>query len=169
MREETVSIFLTLKNMSVPPIGMHEEFCMNICIPVEKNDGLDSQLCLHFGKAPMFVVINTDTLHMEVYENIASDSEPDSSACCKLAAEGEINSVVVGGIGLEALSDLQATGLSVYSSTKDTVREIVDEFSSGALNPITMGNRCRSGSRGFGGRGRGFGGVGCGGGAGCGC
>ena len=137
---------------------------MKICIPIDKDDGLDSALSLHFGKAPMFIVVNMTTLETETFANSGPASRTDAALCRILAAEQNVTAVVVGGIGLDALSDLQSSGLAVYSSAKDTVKEIVEEVAAGDINPVTLGCSCKSGG------GRGFGGAGCGGGfGGCRC
>ena len=140
---------------------------MNICIPIETDQGINSQLSLHFSQTPKFIIVNTETMHLEVVDNNDANGRNDQDLCLHLASEKGVEAVVVGGIALEALSDLQSAGLCVYASTKDTVKEIVSEFVSGNINPVTVGHTCTLGNRRFGGRG--FGGFGCGGGANGGC
>ena len=42
---------------------------MNICIPVEADEGLDSLVCGHFGSAPAFMVVDTDTENCRAITN----------------------------------------------------------------------------------------------------
>jgi predicted Fe-Mo cluster-binding NifX family protein len=140
---------------------------MNICIPVEADHGMESQLSLQFSSAPKFAVVNTRTLSCEVVDNSDPVVEAGAAPCLELATQKEVGVVVVGGISLDALVALKSAGLSVYSSSRDTVREIVADYRDGELAPITLGIGCKHGGRGFGGRG--FGGMGCGGGGSCGC
>jgi predicted Fe-Mo cluster-binding NifX family protein len=34
---------------------------MNICIPTTDDEGLESKVCAHFGSAPAFLVVDTDS------------------------------------------------------------------------------------------------------------
>ncbi len=34
---------------------------MKICFPVQENEGLGSRVYNHFGSAPMFIVVDTET------------------------------------------------------------------------------------------------------------
>ncbi|WP_309386712.1 NifB/NifX family molybdenum-iron cluster-binding protein [Cerasicoccus frondis] len=36
-----------------------------LAVPVETNDGLDSKICPHFGKAPFFALVDTDGSNFE--------------------------------------------------------------------------------------------------------
>jgi predicted Fe-Mo cluster-binding NifX family protein len=140
---------------------------MNICIPIDNDNGLDSPLCLHFANAPHFIIVNTETLSFGVYENRDDKEQTDAERCAVLSSKNGVEAVVVGGIGLDALVELQYADLEVYTSSKETVRGIVSEVQNKELNPVTLGNSCKSGGRGFGGRG--FSGAGCGGPGGCCC
>ena len=34
---------------------------MNLCIPVEQDAGPESPVCAHFGSAPLFLLVNTES------------------------------------------------------------------------------------------------------------
>lgn len=138
---------------------------MNICIPIEEDLGLSSQISLHFSQAPKFIVVNTQTLSLEVFDRKILAAETDAGHIIMITRSLDIERVVVGGIGLDALAELQDAGLEVFSSTKDTAREIIEECQQGALNPIVLGGNCKGMGGGFG---RGFNGGTCGGTQGCG-
>ncbi len=38
-----------------------EELVMNICIPVNEDKGLQSPVCAHFGSAPAFMIVDTES------------------------------------------------------------------------------------------------------------
>ena len=42
---------------------------MNICIPVEQDQGLQSQVCAHFGSAPAFLIVATDSGDCRAIDN----------------------------------------------------------------------------------------------------
>ena len=64
--------------------------------------------------------------------------------CSPLAAlQGEhIDGMAVGGIGMGALTKLQASGIRVFMSEHATVAETVAAFKAGTLRPMTPGNAC---------------------------
>ena len=42
---------------------------MRICIPTERDDGAASPLSRHFGRAPLFSIVDTDTGSIETLAN----------------------------------------------------------------------------------------------------
>ncbi|MGK2906341.1 MAG: NifB/NifX family molybdenum-iron cluster-binding protein [Desulfuromonadales bacterium] len=89
---------------------------MKLCIPVESNEGLNSLVYGHFGSAPMFVVVDTET--SELTEIVNRDLHHAHGACSPLKALGgtEIDAIIVGGIGAGALMGLNRAGLKVYKA-----------------------------------------------------
>lgn len=42
---------------------------MNLCIPVTQDLGLQSPVCMHFGSAPLFLIVDTDSGATETIVN----------------------------------------------------------------------------------------------------
>ena len=123
---------------------------MKICIPVEENNGLDSRVCAHFGSAPFFLVVDSDTNECDP---IVNDGAHHAHGMCQpLALLGgkEINAVVVGGIGRGALFKLQADNIGVYMSEFSTVQETLDAHSAGSLRPVSPEGACAGHGHGHG-------------------
>lgn len=88
---------------------------MKIGFPIEYNFGLESRVYEHFGSAPLFLVVDAESLDFEAVPN------PDSrrGACqnwAQLSARG-CRGVVVEGIGNGAFRQLKEAGIAVYSGT----------------------------------------------------
>ena len=115
---------------------------MNICIPVAKDQGLDSLVYGHFGSAPTFLVVDTDKLTCQAIAN--TDQHHAHGMCHPVAALAghKVDGIVVGGIGRGALMSLNASGLQVWKSHLPTVRETVDAIKGGALSVVTPGDTC---------------------------
>jgi predicted Fe-Mo cluster-binding NifX family protein len=115
---------------------------MHICIPVLDDNGLDSQVCAHFGSAPGFMIIDTDTRACRVIGN--RNQHHAHGMCQPLAAlAGEsVDGIVVGGIGMGALTKLQAAGITVYRALHPTVGETLAAFTAGALQPLGHHEAC---------------------------
>jgi predicted Fe-Mo cluster-binding NifX family protein len=128
---------------------------MQICIPVEENNGLDSRVCTHFGSAPFFLIVDSET---EGCETIVNTGAHHAHGMCQPLAllEGkEIDGVVVGGIGRGALFKLQAANIGVFLSEHSTARETIDAHRAGSLRPVNPANACAGHGHGTGGGGHG--------------
>ncbi len=115
---------------------------MNICIPVEADEGLDSLVCAHFGSAPAFMVVDPDTGNCRAITN--GNSHHGHGLCMPLQSlQGErIEGMVVGGIGMGALNKLNAAGIGVYLTEHETVGEVVAAFKAGNLKLMPPGMAC---------------------------
>jgi len=121
---------------------------MKVCIPVEEYRGLDSPVYGHFGSAPVFVLVNTETLAIEPLGN--HDHEHQHGACSPLKALGgqQVNAVIVVGIGPGAIQGLQQAGIDVFQFRGGTVAEAVRQFRANALPAMTI--ECACGGHGSG-------------------
>jgi predicted Fe-Mo cluster-binding NifX family protein len=115
---------------------------MNICIPVEEDKGIQSQVCAHFGSAPAFMIVDTDSGSCRAIVN--NNDHHSHGMCTPLAAlQGEtIDGMVVGGIGRGALNKLMAAGIRVYQAEHATVAMTVDALKAGTLGLLQPDMAC---------------------------
>jgi predicted Fe-Mo cluster-binding NifX family protein len=115
---------------------------MNICVPVETDNGLDSPVCAHFGSAPAFMIVDTDTGGCRAVVN--GNQHHGHGQCMPLQSlQGEaIDAMVVGGIGMGALHKLNAARITVYVAQHPTVGEVLSAFKAGSLRPMQPGMAC---------------------------
>jgi predicted Fe-Mo cluster-binding NifX family protein len=94
---------------------------MKVCFPTETLQGLESRVYEHFGSAPGFVIVDTQSNIVEEIDN--SDLHHAHGMCQPLKALGgrEVDAVAVGGIGMGALTKLQAQGIRVFRAAQGTV------------------------------------------------
>ncbi len=115
---------------------------MNICIPVETDQGIKSEVYDHFGSAPGFLIVDVDTLECRLVSN---NNIHHAHGMCQPAAAiaGEkVDGVVVGGIGRGALMKLSLAGYKIFHSQFATVKETVDAFKTGKLPEFSIQNAC---------------------------
>jgi len=115
---------------------------MQICIPILEDRGLDSTVCEHFGSAPHFMIVDTESGNCRA---ISNDNRHHAHGMCQplaVLAGAAVEGVVVGGIGMGALTKLQAANIAVYRSTYGTVGETVAAFKAGALDPVEPATAC---------------------------
>jgi predicted Fe-Mo cluster-binding NifX family protein len=115
---------------------------MKICFPVQNDQGLDSTVYNHFGSAPVFVVLDTETDNVSSINN--RDQHHSHGACNPMKAldNQKIDAIVVGGIGAGALTRLNQMGITVYRSQRDTIRENAALFASRNLPVLSLQGCC---------------------------
>ncbi len=107
---------------------------MKIAIPVEENRGWDSPICEHFGHAPYFAFVDTDTDTVEVVANPLMEHGPGDMP--QWIASQNCHILVVRGIGSRAIQYFNQFGIQVYRGASGTVRDIVNAIKSGNIADI---------------------------------
>jgi len=115
---------------------------MKVCFAVQEDRGIESTVYSHFGSAPVFVVVDTELQKTVTVNN--RDLNHVHGACSPIKAIGghDIEAVVVGGIGAGAIRGLNAAGIKVYGSVKDTVKDNLALFIENKLPELSMSNAC---------------------------
>ena len=115
---------------------------MKVCIPVSEYRGLESPVHGHFGSAPCFIAVDTET--MAAVELSNPDREHVHGACSpvKALAGAKPDAVLVGGLGAGALFGLRQAGIRVYLAPDGTVAEALRLFTTGQLEELTMTATC---------------------------
>ena len=105
---------------------------MKLCIPTMDRTGLDATICDHFGKAPTYTLVDSETMEVKVFVNESDHNGGVGSPPEHLAKYGA-QIVLASGAGGKAISMLNGYGIKVYLGNKGTVKEIVDRWSHGGL------------------------------------
>lgn len=115
---------------------------MKICIPVLENKGIDSIVSEHFGSAPFFLIIDTETLKFEEVNNFDQHHAHGMCQPLSVISAYEFDGIVVGGIGTGALNKLRSAGKKVYKTTNTTVKETVSSYKNGSLKEVNAQDAC---------------------------
>ncbi|MCE5242927.1 MAG: NifB/NifX family molybdenum-iron cluster-binding protein [Syntrophobacteraceae bacterium] len=115
---------------------------MKICFPTNSLQGLDSRVYGHFGSAPGFVLVDTDTMSVEEIAN--NDLHHAHGMCQPMKALGnrDVDAIVVGGIGMGALLKLKARGIQVFRGAEGTVSENMSYILDGKLPEFDENHTC---------------------------
>ncbi len=115
---------------------------MKLCIPVNEDQGLNSPVCAHFGSAPLFMIVDADSGDFRAIRN--NNQHHAHGMCTPLASlQGEqFDGMVVGGIGMGALSKLVSAGIQVFLSEQPTIVETMAALRAGTLRPVTPETAC---------------------------
>ena len=100
--------------------------------------GMDAPMDDRFGRAPYFVMVDTETGAAESEENpnVSAGSGAGIGSAEFLSRRG-VGAVITGNLGPKASRALMAAGIGAYRASKPTVRENVDAYSRKELNSLS--------------------------------
>jgi predicted Fe-Mo cluster-binding NifX family protein len=108
---------------------------MKLAIPAEEGK-LDAPLAGSFGRAPLFVIYDTDTGDYEALEN-AQNLQAAQGAGIQAAqniARSGAAALLTGNCGPKAFSVLQSANIEVFTGCSGTVQDAIDAHKAGALD-----------------------------------
>ncbi len=115
---------------------------MKIAFPTQKEEGLDSRVFGHFGSAPHFIIVDTETDTFKSAGNPNMVHAPGQCQPLKALSGETIDAVVVGGIGAGALTKLNAAGIQVFRAIEGTITENLALIKSNKLPLFTVSQTC---------------------------
>lgn len=117
---------------------------MKICIPVLKDDGLKSEVSEHFGSAPIFLIVDTESKDCKAIKNT---NEHHSHGMCQplaVVAGEDFGGIVVGGIGMGALNKLKAAGKKVMKTSEKDVESLLKAYEAGNIEEVDAKGACQN-------------------------
>lgn len=120
---------------------------MKICFPVSEAKGVESEVYGHFGSAPAFLVIETESDTITMVNN--KDQHHAHGACNPLKAlnNQHVAAIIVGGIGAGALTKLNQLGIKVFQSQAPTVKENITILKNKSLPEFSTSHCCSGHSK----------------------
>jgi predicted Fe-Mo cluster-binding NifX family protein len=102
---------------------------------------LDSQISPHFGRAPKFIVSDTESNKIEVLDNTAEHfggvaKTPD------IIRDAGVDAILVSGIGPRAIQMFEQMGIRVFAGASGTAGNALEAFRSGDLQEATDEDAC---------------------------
>ena len=103
---------------------------------------LNSPVDPRFGRAPYFVVVNTDTGEFTAHDNVQNVNAVQGAGiqAGRTVVGLAVAAVVTGNVGPKAFSALQAGGVQVYLAGAGSVKEVVEKLQAGQLQPVDKAN-----------------------------
>jgi predicted Fe-Mo cluster-binding NifX family protein len=114
---------------------------MKLCIPITTNAFLESEVSGHFGKAPMYLLVESDGAEVA---GLLERGERGGGQCApveSMMAKG-VDAVVCHGLGQGALARLREAGIRVYHTEGKTVSEVLTELEDGTLHEFAGEHAC---------------------------
>ncbi|HUT35340.1 MAG TPA: NifB/NifX family molybdenum-iron cluster-binding protein [Planctomycetota bacterium] len=109
---------------------------MRIAITTSGKD-LDAPVDPRFGRAKSFVIYDTDTGQSSVLDNAQNLNAAQGAGiqAATAVANAGAQALLTGNCGPKAFRALSAGKVTVYTGVSGTVREAVEKFRSGTLQP----------------------------------
>jgi len=101
---------------------------MKICVS-SKGSTLDAQVDPRFGRCPYFIFVDPDNLTFEAMKNPNIDATGGAGIQSgQLMTSKQVDVVLTGKVGPNALQTLQAAGIDVITSAEGTVQEAIGAY-----------------------------------------
>ena len=115
---------------------------MKLCIPTETNEGLNSNVCGHFGSAPYFMIYDAETGTFEVITNTNMHHSHGMCQPLSLIGDKHIDAVVCQGMGMGAFQKLSSKGIKAYKVNAKSVEQLIKDYKGKLLEEISFENAC---------------------------
>jgi predicted Fe-Mo cluster-binding NifX family protein len=117
---------------------------MKVGFAVQNIEGIESKVYSHFGSAPAFIIVDTESQDILTVNN--KDLHHAHGACNPIMAlDGKkVDAMIVGGIGAGAIVKLNALGIKVLQAGAATVKENLALLNQNKLQELSMHNACQA-------------------------
>ncbi len=119
-----------------------------ICIPIEKDKGLESEISLHFGRAPLFIFLELEqgiVKRFYIKENpFKKEKIRAGLKACDFVIKEKIDSIITKEMGPISLHTLRDNIVDVYQGVDKTVNEAIKNFSQKKLNLLKTPTRVKT-------------------------
>lgn len=111
---------------------------MKLCV-TSTGASLDSELDPRFGRCSYFILVDSETLEFQSFENESSGASGGAGVQSgKFVADSGAKIVLTGNVGPKAFSTLGAAGISVVTGLAGlTVRDAITAYHTGNHRPVT--------------------------------
>jgi len=102
---------------------------------------LDSQIDPRFGRCAYFVIVETDDMSFEAFdnENIALGGGVGIQSA-QFVASKDVKAVITGNCGPNAMQTLSVARVEIYIGNAGTVREVVEKYIRGDIKSSSTAN-----------------------------
>jgi predicted Fe-Mo cluster-binding NifX family protein len=118
---------------------------MKVCLPTLDSRGLESQISQHFGSAPFYLIVDTESLE---YQELPNKLRKHGNGNCHyfsgLRMAG-IENLIVQDLGRGALQKLQAADSRVYKTPHRLVGESIEALKKSLLPEMRIDDVCQHG------------------------
>ena len=115
---------------------------MKICVPSDSDAGLSAPVCSHFGRAPYFTVLDTDTDTVSTFAN-SGQHHGGTKTPAEVVAEHGADVILTSGLGPRAVRLFESKGIRVMIGASGTVEQAIEQYRQEKLAPATEASACK--------------------------
>ncbi len=109
---------------------------MKIAIPVDENK---KDVCVSFGRAPLFLIYDPDTKEMEYKENPAANAQGGAGPkAAQFVADANADVLITVRCGENAGEVLKAAEIKIYKAEGSSAEENIKSFEENKLAELTQ-------------------------------
>jgi predicted Fe-Mo cluster-binding NifX family protein len=110
---------------------------MRILLPINE-ENMEAGICLSFGRAPFFLVWDTEASKAIYLENPGANSSGGAGIkAAQAVADHNVEALIVPRIGKNASDVTDVAGITIYKSINDNVMENIQLMVDGKLEVLT--------------------------------
>lgn len=107
---------------------------MKIVIPVD-NNSMDTNVCISFGRAPYFLIYDTETKENSFLDNSAAASQGGAGIkAAQNIVDSGAEAVVTPRCGDNAAEVIKAAGIKLFKTVNNSIQDNIKAFNEGKLN-----------------------------------
>jgi len=118
---------------------------MRLCIPTQDDAGLAARISGHFGSAPWFTIVESESGVTHSVPNREHAHRPGTCDAAGSISKLKVDAVVASGLGRRAFQSIRAAGIPVYLTQSASVGEAIQEFNMDVLMPLLEEQACSGG------------------------
>lgn len=109
---------------------------MKIAIPAD-DQSMDSIVCPSFGRSPYYLIYNIKVNEPRFIANQAANSQGGAGIqAAQLLVDEKVQAVLTPRCGRNAADVLTAAGIQLYRSKKASLKENIEAYITGQLDPL---------------------------------
>lgn len=114
---------------------------MKITFPTNDDKGLESQLADHFGRAPTFTIIDSETEELKIIDNSGEHFGGRQSAPVLIVNHGT-NVLICKALGRKAIARFEELKIDIYVTEKLTVKDALEAYRNQELQKASESEAC---------------------------
>nr|QNO47939.1 hypothetical protein DBNCDMDK_00027 [Methanosarcinales archaeon ANME-2c ERB4] len=115
---------------------------MKVCIPTEREGGIDDVVGQHFGRVPTYTLVDLDTNEVAVIPN-TSEHKGGVGVPPEFISKTGTHVMLCSGLGPKAVHIFEEFGIDVFVGAEGTVRDAIESWQQGRLMEATDENACK--------------------------
>jgi predicted Fe-Mo cluster-binding NifX family protein len=123
---------------------------MRLCIPTLDDGGLEAVPSDHFGSAPYFTFVDTESDSCDVTRNSGAGHAHGQCRPLDFLGKATVDAILCRGLGKRAFARLKRAGIAVYVTLEKDVGATVRAFEGGFLRELTSEEACHGHGSGHG-------------------